>query len=120
MTKKNIFEEHLNSFSSLKLLFQFLVCFFCKNCNPLKKVTPPFSQQPHSINENPVKASLPPPFLKIYEEVYSPIRASSKKEGVHTMYINKLAEKQEFSVFNQLCFILTLDFRFFLVCLKME
>ena len=36
------------------------------------------------------------------------------------MYINKLAEKQEFSVFNQLCFILTLDFRFFLVCLKME
>ena len=66
MTGKNIFVYKLLKCCEI---LRILVYFLCKNCNPLKKVTPP-SLSPVALFKNwdPVK----PPFLKIWSEAQPP------------------------------------------------
>ena len=56
MTEKNIFVYKLFCHE----IFQILVHFFCKNCKPLKKITPLFSSNPLSK----LKSCQAPPFWK--------------------------------------------------------
>ena len=83
ITGKNIFVYKL----FLSLNISDFSLFFCKNCNPLKKITPSFPATPPSQSWGPVKPPppLPPQPFKNLVGRSTPSLPLSRKWGVYTM-----------------------------------
>ena len=83
MTEKDIFVYKL-FLSSNNSDFSLLFCFFCKNCNHLKKIIPLFSCNPTLKVEFLLNH---PSFRESLVGGSTPLPAAER--GVHTMYLQK-------------------------------